>query len=122
MSIYIILCLLFTHWIGDFVTQSHWMSINKSKDWNALISHIAVYTGAWMITVGLLGSVLHLELRIVWFIPITMLIHGAVDYYTSRVHSQMYKEEKYHEFFTSIGFDQLVHHVQIFLTFYLLTK
>lgn len=52
------LWVLVIHFVGDFVLQSHWMSINKSKRNDALAMHIGIYT----VTLGL-GSV---PLMIIW--------------------------------------------------------
>jgi hypothetical protein len=41
----IIYVLLIAHFIADFVCQSDWMAINKSKRWDALALHVGVYAG-----------------------------------------------------------------------------
>ena len=37
--------LLATHWVADFVLQTHWQASNKSKNNVALSRHVLVYTG-----------------------------------------------------------------------------
>ena len=36
--------LLFGHLIGDYLTQSHWMALNKKENKIALIAHCFIYT------------------------------------------------------------------------------
>src|SRR5258705_12177595 len=38
------LALLVSHWIADFVMQTHWQATNKSKNNIALSHHVLVYT------------------------------------------------------------------------------
>ena len=40
----LIYVLLVAHFVGDFLCQSDWMALNKSKGWNALGLHVSVYT------------------------------------------------------------------------------
>lgn len=40
----LIYALLVAHFVGDFVCQTDWMAINKSKRWDALSWHVLVYT------------------------------------------------------------------------------
>lgn len=51
--VYVLLC---AHFIADFVCQSDWMAANKSKQWNALLAHVVVYTVALMAVVAAVGS------------------------------------------------------------------
>jgi len=114
-----ILTILFIHWFADFVLQTDQDAKGKSKSLNRLLSHTLSYSLIW-----LLVSVIHLmaihNVYILLFSPITFLCHTATDYYTSKAHSALYAEERTHEFFVSIGFDQWLHYVQLFTTYYLL--
>jgi hypothetical protein len=38
-----LLVMLTLHFIGDFLLQSDWMALNKSKNWDALSQHVLVY-------------------------------------------------------------------------------
>lgn len=40
----VIYVLLVAHFVGDFICQTDWMALNKSKRWDALALHVGVYT------------------------------------------------------------------------------
>ena len=109
IPIKIVLWLLFTHWVSDFVMQSDWMAQNKSKKWSALLIHCGTYAGivASMTLSPMFGL-------------INGIIHVPVDYVTSRINSKLLADKKVHWFFVSVGFDQFIHFVTLILTWYLL--
>lgn len=121
INIYIVLGILFFHWVFDFILQTDKQAQNKSKDLYALLSHTVSYSSAWFI-ISILYAISTSNMAILAFAPITFLIHTVTDFYTSRVNSQLYEQNKTHEFFVSIGFDQWLHFVQLLLTYQLLTK
>lgn len=43
MSIVLILCMLWWHYVGDFLCQTAWMARNKHKGWKPLLAHTATY-------------------------------------------------------------------------------
>ena len=122
MTLITIFYLLFVHWVADFVLQTHWQATNKSKSNSALASHVGVYTLFWYI--ALFGWLMYYDvdatLMMFLFLPITFVAHFCTDYITSRITSRLYKKGDFHNFFVVIGLDQLLHYLQIFLTFNLL--
>lgn len=123
ISLKIIFAILFIHWVADFVCQTDWQAKNKSNNWSALLEHTALYTLIWFIPIA--GYILFNTLNgllILEFMLITFICHTITDYYTSRVNSQLYRDNKIHQFFVSIGFDQVLHYIQLFLTYYYLTR
>jgi len=56
------------------------------------------------------------------FFLITFVAHTITDYFTSRLNSKLWAEGKVHWFFVSIGFDQILHYIQLFSTYQILTK
>lgn len=126
MTIPIILLAL--HFLGDFLLQSDWMALNKSKRWDALTAHAVVY--AWcFIPYGFT------------FYILTFLTHFLTDAITSRITSRLwfvrliepvngpgerfygaYEPRKRHWFFVVIGADQLIHFLTLALTYHLLFK
>ena len=104
MDIYLIIYLLFLHWVADFLWQSDYVAQNKSKSNKVLAFHCFLY--------GLFFIVGTMNIK---FGLILGLIHFPVDYVTSRLNSKLYKAGKNHEFFVSIGFDQWIHFVTILL-------
>ncbi len=118
INIWLILTILFTHWVADFLCQNDWMALNKSKSWKALLTHTCVYTCIWIPFCLVVG-----DAHFSWiFLATTLVAHTVTDYVTSRINARLWAEKKTHWFFVSIGFDQFLHYVQLFGTYYLLTK
>lgn len=120
MSLQVPLLLLALHFLGDFILQSDWMALGKSKRFEVLLAHCFVYS---LCFVNLYG---------VRFFLLTFLLHLGVDFCTSRLTSRLWfidlKEirsetkfpwkycanvnmRKRHWFFVAIGADQLLHFV-----------
>lgn len=118
-----LLILLLGHWFADFVMQTDEQAKGKSTSWKFLLNHTVTYScimwlifGALYITRECNGG------TYIWYYPIlfgviTLIIHTAQDYITSRINSRLYKAGKIHNFFISIGFDQWLHAVQLILTY-----
>lgn len=115
--------LLLTHFIGDFLLQSNWMALNKSKSWNALLSHTGLYALCF----------LPLGLR---FALATFVLHTLTDAVTSRITSKLWfmerslmgtnlwffkRDNSRHWFFVVIGLDQLIHGITLLWTLKLLS-
>lgn len=117
-----ILLILLTHWVADFILQTDKQAKGKSKEWKHLISHTSTYSLCWF--PFLIFSISQYDLLspilLFLFIPITFVLHTITDYFTSRLNSKLWVEGKTHEFFVSIGADQILHYVQLFLTYKIL--
>lgn len=116
MTVGFILWVLFAHWIADFVCQTSWQAQNKSKNWNALFDHVIYYS---IIVTFLIGITFTVDLSIKFssiFWAVTFLAHFFTDAITSRITSYLYNKKDYHNFFVVIGFDQILHYTQLFLT------
>lgn len=112
---------LVLHFIGDFLLQSDWMALNKSKYNEALTAHVLVYS------LMFLPFGLH-------FWAITFALHWLTDWCTSRITSKLWfvvpagdegagwftydTGNKRHWFFVMIGLDQLIHALTLIWTFY----
>lgn len=117
MMIYGFLILLVTHWIADFVLQTHWQASNKSKNNYALARHVASYT----LLLGIVSAYIFNNrpgrwLLIIEFVILNGLLHFITDYFTSRASSKLYAKQDWHNFFVVIGFDQLIHQFTLALT------
>ena len=123
ISIQIIIAILIFHWIGDFLFQTNWQAKNKATDLGALIDHTLTYS-----TVLTLCGIcmFHTEefplnwLKIGLFVGITFLAHTLTDYFTSKLNKHLWDTKQVHYFFVSIGFDQVLHYIQLTLTYLLL--
>jgi hypothetical protein len=117
MKINIIITLLFAHFIADFIFQSDWMAINKSKSVTALVTHTITYSFLVGIILALFQNKLFLTEEMFVFISFTWLIHTFQDAITSRINSYLWAKEERHWFFVSIGFDQFLHYIQLIITY-----
>lgn len=118
--IWTLLFIILSHWVSDFVLQTHHMSTRKSSSNYYLTLHVLIYTFStimcWSLILPLIGY--HITTGTVMLsFGLIFLTHWVTDYITSRKTSKLYKEEKYHDFFVMIGFDQVLHYVQLFLIF-----
>ena len=106
MNEFTILWLLTLHFIADFVFQSDWMAVNKSKSWKALLAHTAVYSSFFILATWS------------WqFVLLTFVLHTLTDAVTSRITSYLWQKQERHWFFVVIGADQLIHYWTLILTF-----
>lgn len=104
----IISLLVITHFIADFMMQSDNMTKNKSKSNKVLLSHVSIYTIAFMVLVSPLYGL------------VNGILHFAIDYVTSRRTARLWAEGRVHDFFVTIGFDQMLHMLSLIWTYYFL--
>jgi hypothetical protein len=126
MTIAEILTILLIHWFADFVMQTDWQAKNKSKSWKPLLAHTGTYSLVWLMIGGPIfyatSSLSFFDSFAVVFVftMITFALHTITDFITSRINSRLWAEGKVHNFFVSVGFDQVLHYAQLFLTYELL--
>jgi hypothetical protein len=125
-GLWIAFTIVLMHWWADFVLQKDEWAKNKSKSWTALLKHTCTYSLVWLlwvITVLSYNYQMHdtAELSLLWFPLITFVAHTITDAITSRITSRLYAEGRVHDFFVMIGFDQVLHYAQLFLTYVMLT-
>jgi len=123
-----VFAILFIHWTADFVLQTDKQAKGKSKNWSDLLSHTFSYSLVWLI-IGMFYTLAYNQnwtwysetsLKLIIFVSITFICHTITDYFTSRLNSKLWASGKTHMFFVSIGFDQYLHYLQLFLTYSLL--
>lgn len=127
MNLIEIFTIIVIHWLADFVLQTDSQAKGKSKNWGDLLSHTMNYTTVWG-SVGIILIVINLfypffeykSWSLTLFVLITFIAHTITDYFTSRLNSKLWLKGKTHLFFVSIGFDQILHYVQLFLTYWIL--
>jgi len=121
-----IFVIIIIHWIADFVLQTDKQAKGKSKDILILLKHTSCYSFVWFVSGFMLYLPFNFNGLTLWFICIfsltTLISHTITDYFTSRLNSKLWSEGKTHYFFVSVGFDQILHYVQLFLTYYLLKQ
>ncbi len=127
INIWVVLAILAIHWFADFVLQTDKQAKGKSKNWHDLLSHTAIYSTIWIWGIAIIWRVEGtFESDILFWYSLlfaltTFICHTITDYFTSRLNSKLWEQGKVHLFFVSIGFDQLLHFVQLLLTYQLLS-
>ncbi len=118
-----IFSIIVIHWIADFVLQTDKQAKGKSKNWSDLLEHTGNYSLLWT-TIGMFYTIISLNTSWNWLLfgLITFIAHTITDYFTSRLNSKLWAKGQTHNFFVSVGFDQTLHYIQLFLTYYLLFK
>lgn len=120
------LIIILAHWIFDFILQNDKEATGKSSDNMCLLSHTIKYSVPWIpiIAVMLLLRGKNPGITLMagcTFSMITLVLHTLTDYFTSRYNSKLWSAGKRHSFFVAIGGDQVLHYIQLFITYYLLT-
>jgi len=119
-----VLCLLVSHWLADFVAQTDKMAVNKSSSNYWLTVHVVVYTVVIFAATMFFNIVFYylvvtplVALVVLKWSILNGLLHWPTDYVTSRINSLLWKNEQRHWFFVMIGFDQIIHYTCLFVTF-----
>lgn len=129
INVYIVLYILFLHFLADFIFQTDKMAKGKSKNWGDLLNHTITYSCMLWLGLGIVEFIrliynnnpTDINYLPMYFGLITFVFHTAQDYITSRINSKLWEQKKVHMFFVSIGFDQLLHFIQLILTYQLLS-
>lgn len=104
--------LLSFHWIGDFIFQTDWQAKNKSKNWTALFRHTISYISVF----SLLFVAFEWDKVVLWML-INWFLHLITDAVTSRINTYLWNKQDVHNFFVSVGLDQLIHFITLISTF-----
>ena len=119
-----IFTIIIIHWVADFVFQDEKWALGKSKNWSDLLSHTLTYSLIWF----MIGIFIFPIERCFIFWVITLICHTITDYFTSRIVSKKFAKQQYGSAipnfgaFSIIGFDQVLHYMQLFLTYYYLKQ
>ena len=117
---YQILPIIFiAHWFADFVFQTSWMAENKSSNLQALHCHVSAYSLILLLFLMNPFYTFWNEIsfeKVIWFVLINGILHGIVDFFTSKISSFFWKTNQIHNFFVTVGFDQLLHQICLIYT------
>jgi hypothetical protein len=124
MSLSVIGFILFFHFLADFIFQDREWATEKYHDIDALTQHVLAYCLVFGIALwwfkpsgGSFGDVLV-------FVIITYVCHFITDYITSKGMHQYAEDKNWGTtipnvgFFSLLGFDQALHYLQLFGTYY----
>jgi len=118
ISYKILISILVIHWLADFALQTHDQASQKSTNTTMLLKHVLTYSFVWIWGAWLLVDTPE---KIVLFVMITFISHIITDFWTSKFVKVCFDNQDYHNGFVVIGADQILHYVQLFLTYKLLT-
>jgi hypothetical protein len=111
------------HWIGDFIFQSDAEAKGKSTSNKMLLRHTGKYSLIWTIAmygIGVIQTGFGWPVYSLLFGIITFVCHTITDYFTSRLVKKRFEKGDHHNGFVIIGADQILHYVQLILTFTLI--
>jgi hypothetical protein len=128
MTLLEIFAIIIIHWVADFVFQDEKWALGKSKNIKDLLSHTITYTICWIPFLYIIKSYYNIQgfNYLGFFLPITLIAHTITDYFTSRIVSKKFAKNHLGSSipnfgaFSIIGFDQVLHYVQLFTTYYYL--
>lgn len=103
-----VLVLLFVHWVADFVLQTDSMAKGKSSSNGTLLRHVSAYAAVLFVAWPMFWSITTASSWLL-FVSVNFTAHFWTDYFTSRLNKRLWAEERVHDFFTSVGFDQFLH-------------
>lgn len=86
----------------------------KSKNFKVLLSHTSTYS--LFMAFGAMFIYSFNVYFLCTFYLAMLITHTFIDYITSRINSSLWAKGKVHDFFVSIGFDQWLHYVALFLS------
>jgi hypothetical protein len=114
LEIKTILLILLIHWAGDFCLQTDGQAKRKSTELMPLAEHVTSYSLVWLIAAYcMLGN----WDSAVIFASITWVAHYWTDFCTSRIGKPYWEKNDFHNGFVVIGFDQILHYIQLFITY-----
>ena len=132
LELVLVLQIVFAHWVSDFVLQSGWMATNKSKNWRALLAHVATYTTSMTVLMFIMAILLSqtvIKFNMINGIILAMtpsaymawillngVLHLITDAITSRITAKLWMRGDMHNFFVVVGFDQMIHYTCLFVT------
>ena len=108
----VVMVLLFvSHFVGDFVLQTHNMAVHKNSDLRVLIDHVMMY----FVSISVCSMAIFLAFdkpfeQLIWFTMLTSVLHFCTDLVMSKI--THHKDRRY---FLWFGLDQMIHQLSLFL-------
>lgn len=112
-----IIFILLIHFLADFGLQTHEQATKKSYSFKFLCYHTGVYSIIWFLASFVIFNNWTFALL---FAIITFICHTITDMWSSRISSKFFKANDFHNGFVVVGFDQILHYIQLLITFKLL--
>lgn len=109
-----LLLILVVHFLADFSLQTNDQAVKKSESLEYLCYHTGAYSLIWLLASNI---ILNNWLYATYFAVITFVAHTLTDYITSRIGKPFWKKQDLHHGFVVVGFDQMLHYLQLYYTF-----
>lgn len=120
ISIYMLNAILISHFIADFLFQNK-LLIDKKESLGWMSVHTIIYTFFFGMIFYVATYTFHEPSVVFQYIILNGVLHYAVDVITGLIKKQQDKQEyeKLNDngFYTTIGFDQLLHLLILFHTY-----
>jgi len=113
------LFILLIHFLGDFGLQTHDQATNKSSSDKWLFYHVGVYSIIWFLATWIWFGAADKAFA---FAITTFVCHFLTDFITSRIGKPFWENKDFHNGFVVVGFDQILHYIQLYLTFSLISS
>lgn len=117
MEVSVFIFIILIHFLADFGLQTHQQATLKSSDNNYLFYHVGVYSLIWLVALLSYGVDWNEAMRFGFG---TFFFHLLTDFTTSRIGKPFWAKDDYHNGFVVVGFDQLLHYLQLIYTWKLL--
>jgi hypothetical protein len=114
MEISVIIFIMLIHFLADFGLQTHEQSQKKSISDKFLFYHVGVYSIVWFL--ALCGYPDTTLIGVVNFTMVSFVSHFVTDWATSRIGKPFWEKQDFHNGFVVVGFDQLLHYIQLLIT------
>ena len=123
---FLLVYILFVHYVADFICQTRYQAMNKSRGKSffndVLFGHVLVYSIIWFLAwVAVSPTTGWGLLQCFEFSVITFICHYTTDYFTSRINKYFFDKLDYHNGFNGVGAYQILHYLQLWFTFKMLT-
>lgn len=127
MNLFIIFLVLFSHWIADFILQKNTKKTIRDKKFitklkkliKQTLPHSLMYSiiTSLFIFISQIFNILNERnyLILVLFFLLNFLTHFITDTIVTLVNETYLKKNKRHAFVVSVGFDQLIHYMTLFV-------
>ena len=114
MSEQLFIFILLIHFLADFGLQTHEQATLKSSSFKWLFYHVGVYSLIWFFCSFIVFGDF---LLCFYFALITFCAHYLTDFATSRIGKLFWDKKDLHNGFVIVGFDQILHYLQLYYTF-----
>lgn len=120
ITILLVLWLIFSHWVADFIFQDESWALKKKESLVSLLKHTFTYS----IVMTLAFSFILSPIGLLYFFIGALISHTYIDYFSSKVVGKMFADKHAGSpipnfgAFSMIGLDQVFHYITIIFLLY----